>query len=165
MRAKLVLGALLLAAAGTGCRVYVDPYPVHAHVHEWWFYPDSHVYYCTHHDHYWYHDDGGAWLTVSVLPAHVHLGGAIVVDARVEEPWRDFAAHAERHPPGSVARDAAPGHQRAPGEPARDYAPGHQKPPREGAAPIAPGHQGPGGPPSRPDPGPPPGKGRGKGKG
>lgn len=171
MKTSLILGAILCVAPAAGCRVYVDPYPVHAHIHEWWFYPDHHVYYCAHHDHYWYRDDHHGWLTVSVLPAHIHLDAAVVLDARVEEPWRDFALHVERHPPGSGVAGRAPGHLKRPGEPARDFAPGHQKPPKEGAAPDAPGHAdppghaNPPGPPPKPDPGPGPGKGKGKGKG
>ncbi len=114
----LVAGLLAAGAAGAaGCFVHDRPgsgppphAPAHGHraaAHVWVYYPDSAVYFCDPHRHYWTVDAGGTWMAVEALPPTLVLGAAVRLDLDAAEPWRFHGDHRRVYPPGHAKKAAA----------------------------------------------------------
>jgi len=67
------------------------------------YYPDVHVYYDTHRRLYHYHDKYRGWITVRILPSHIHLGRHRhhIVNSKHNKPWK--LKHRNKRPHSHVA--------------------------------------------------------------
>lgn len=99
---------LLLVTGLSACVVsprhghYHDAPPAHAPAHgyySYWYYPDVEVYFDIHREVYFYFD-AGRWVTVRVLPPHLHshLGRHVNLRMKHDRPWREHRHHKHRYP-------------------------------------------------------------------